>query len=125
MRLKLAATALAFAFAGNAAADEMVFTVAGTNANGSAYTGEVRVTEIENSGVAGDAFKVVWTIGDAVFEGVGLVGNDDRKSLVVSFPAESAVGVMVAVLADDGSAKGSWVDPRYSAPGSETWTPKK
>lgn len=123
MRLMFAA-ALAFGLAGSAvASDTDMFNVEGTGPDGNTYSGTVALTEMQlGSGVKGDVFKVVWTIGGQTTEGVAIVSEENRKVLAVGYTYAGKAGVAVMTEAD-GKATGSWWVDGAPGTGTEVWTP--
>jgi hypothetical protein len=88
-----------------------VYDTAGTNPDGSAYSGE---TEIARTG---EAYRVVQRVGSTA-QGTGLVSGD---VLAVSFP--DAGWVAAYRIRPDGTLEGVWVQSGGSALGRETLTP--
>lgn len=111
---------------GAAQADDVLnFNVAGTNPDGSTYSGTVEVTELHQKKASGDVFSVVWTVSGAKVEGVGMVSGEDRMTLAVGYPTRSGGGVLLLKLGSDMTAKGEWMVQGAPGIGTEIWTPAK
>lgn len=125
MKNKLAfALALGFSVVSPAyAGDTDSFAVAGTNPDGSAYSGTATLTELSGTGASGDVFKVVWTIGSATVEGTGMVLGTDRKTLYIGYPMKGGVGVAVFTMNDDNTLTSEWIGAGQPMIGHEAWTP--
>jgi len=89
-----------------------VYQTAGTNPDGSAYSGE---TEISRNG---EAYRVVQHVGGTA-EGTGIVSGD---VLAVSFP--EAGWVAAYEIQPDGTLEGVWAQTGGSALGRERLTPE-
>jgi hypothetical protein len=76
------------------------YSVAGRNADGTAYSGIATVTH------QGDAVEITWTVGGQTYRGAGLL---EGRVLTVNWGDSTPV---VYVLMPDGALHGTWADGR-------------
>ena len=109
-------TAAVFLFAGAAIADPVGrYTVRGTNPNGTAYSGTVRVTK------TGDTYRVVWDVGNQTYTGTG-IGNDDF--IAVSYRAGNETGIALYGRKSNGVWEGVWAYASSRDVGTDRWSPR-
>lgn len=119
-RIFLAAgLAVAMAWAAPAQAQRSgTYDVTGTNPDGSAYTGTL---ELEQIGLL--SFRMRWTIGADVIEGVGMVSG---LSFATAFSLGGGTNPSMGVyeLRPNGQLVGQWTTIGSFAAGQETATPR-
>ncbi len=74
------------------------YRAAGRNPDGSAYSGDVWITQ------QGDAIEITWTVGSQTYRGAGLL---DGRVLTIDWGAATPV---VYVVMPDGELHGTWED---------------
>jgi hypothetical protein len=106
----LAVAGAALLFSTAALADPVGrYRVRGTNPNGSAYSGEVRVTR------TGDTYRVVWDIGGQTYTGTG-IGDDDFIAVSIAPATRPGSRSMAASPAAAGRVSGPMRAAGRSAP---------
>ncbi|MFO1158276.1 MAG: hypothetical protein U1E60_05525 [Reyranellaceae bacterium] len=118
MRSTILGLALAVGIAGAAAAQSVGgnYTVAGTNPNGSTYTGTARITP------SGSTCNITWQTGSTSSTGICMLAN---KAFAAFYKLGSDFGLVVYELQPDGSLKGYWTIADKEGVGGEILTPKK
>ncbi|MFC0384534.1 hypothetical protein [Muricoccus vinaceus] len=92
------------------------YEVAGTNPDGSSYSGNILIQQV---GLA--SWRVRWTIGQAQIEGYGMsVG----RVFSIGFVLGERPGMSIFEVAEDGSMSGQWTLIGSSAIGTENLTPR-
>ena len=92
------------------------YEVAGTNPDGSTYSGSLLVQQV---GLA--SWRVRWTVGQAQIEGYGMsVG----QVFSIGFVLGERPGMSIFEVAADGSMSGQWTLVGSSAIGTENLTPR-
>jgi len=92
------------------------YEVAGTNPDGSSYSGNILIQQV---GLA--SWRVRWTIGQAQIEGYGMsVG----RVFSIGFVLGERPGMSIYEVAPDGGMSGQWTLVGSSAIGSENLTPR-
>jgi hypothetical protein len=116
--------ALAFivvAAAGAARAETLTlaakYDVAGTNPNGSKYSGTASVEVISDT-----TFAIRWDIGSSVFKGFGMRMND---SLAATYVIGGDPGLIIYKVEDGGVLSGLWSVRGHNGSGTERLTPQK
>ncbi|MEL6200780.1 MAG: hypothetical protein AAFR39_00325 [Pseudomonadota bacterium] len=126
-------TAAAVVFGSTAltyAGPEGLYSVEGTNPDGSTYTGTVSVERND------ETYSVVWEIGDTIFEGTGL-GAAPVKGMTIMGPAAENdyvltvgyisepqnFGISYYIEQDDGTWQGIWAFGGSGTVATETWLP--
>lgn len=119
MRLLASAAVLATLLAAAAQAQTVggVYTVEGTNPNGSTYKG---LAEITLSG--GATCHISWQTGSTTSQGLCMLAN---KALAAFYKLGDDFGLVVYELQPDGSLKGSWSIADKDGVGQEVLTPRK
>lgn len=92
------------------------YNIAGTNPDGSTYTGQATITASQNG------FDVSWNYGNGTQTGNGRL-SDYVFSARYATTGSDVVGSATYILQDDGSLKGTWRNDGESGVGSETLTP--
>jgi len=93
------------------------YNVAGTNFDGSAYSGTATITPSSNS-----TCRIEWKTGSTDSQGFCML-ND--KALAAAYKLNDSVGLVVYELQEDGSLKGVWTIADKPGAGTETLTPAK
>ena len=91
------------------------YTVAGTNPNGSTYSGTAQITP------SGSSCNITWETG-TTSKGVCMLAN---KAFAAFYQLGSDYGLVVYELQPDGSLKGYWTIADKEGVGGEILTPKK
>ena len=91
------------------------YDAAGTNPDGSKYTGTVTIDIISDT-----TFSIVWKIGDETYKGFGMRRND---ALAASYTIGGEPGLMVYHVDDKGIMRGLWAVRGENGNGSEVLTP--
>ena len=110
---------LALALAGTSAAAQMVggqYRVAGTNADGSSYSGTATITPSSDS-----TCRINWQTG-STSTGICMVAG---RAFAASYRMGGKVGLVVYELQPDGSMKGVWTIADQPGAGTEVLTPVK
>jgi len=110
---------LALALADTSAAAQMVggqYRVAGTNADGSAYSGTATITPSSDS-----TCRISWQTGSTA-SGICMVAG---RSFAASYKMNGTVGLVVYEMQADGSMKGVWTIADQPGTGTEVLTPAK
>jgi hypothetical protein len=116
----LASAALATALLAGAVQAQTVggiYNVAGTNPDGSAYTGTAQITPS-----SGATCRIAWTTGPTTSDGVCMLAN---KALAAFYKLGDDFGLVVYELQPDGSLKGYWTIADKDGVGGEVLTPRK
>jgi hypothetical protein len=92
------------------------FSVAGTNANGSKYTGVADIGAISDT-----TFSIVWHIGAATQKGFGMRMKD---TLSATYMLNGEPGLIIDRAQGDGIFIGTWAIRGRSGLGTETLTPR-
>lgn len=92
------------------------YTVAGTNPNGSTYTGTAKITP------SGSACNITWKTGSTTSQGVCMLAN---RAFAAFYKLGSDYGLIVYELQPDGSLKGYWTIADREGVGGEILTPKR
>ena len=118
MRRLLLASALAAAFALPAAAQSIggTYSVAGTNFDGSPYTGEAEIKQLSETTCA-----IRWNTGGSVSKGVCMRNND---AFAAFYALGKSFGLVVYKVMPDGSLHGLWTITGQNGSGTEVLTPK-
>lgn len=117
MRRFLIGAALALSLAAPAAAQRSgAYDVTGTNPDGTEYTGTLLLTQVGLS-----SFRVVWTIGGDVIEGVAMVSG---LTVATAFSLNGQPGMGIYELERDGTLAGVWTVVGAFAQGRETARPR-
>ena len=111
----LAAAGLALSAPAAQAQRNGLYNVAGTNPDGSPYTGQMIVQQV---GLA--SWRVAWQIGENRFEGYGMSAG---PAFSVGFTLGEAPGIAIYQVSPDGSMTGQWTLIGSSAIGTENLTP--
>lgn len=118
-RLMTAVVALAFApLAALAQSAKLTgtYTVEGQNPGGKGtYKGELAIAQ------TGDAYRIVWRIGNQQQDGTGLLRDG---KLAVVFRSGQQAGVAFYDVRDNGTLTGTWTTLGGQVVGTETLTPK-
>jgi len=93
------------------------YTVAGTNFDGSAYTGTAKIT-IQSSTTC----TITWTTGATSSDGI-CMRNDD--SFAAAYQLGKDVGLVIYKLGSDGALDGLWTIAGKEGNGTEVLTPAK
>lgn len=118
MRITLASAALALGLvlAGPASAQTRNFTVQGTNADGSTYTGSL---VLQQDGAA--SYRVEWHVGGQRIPGVAMsAGNILSAAYVIN----GQIGLVIYQIQADGSMSGPWTMQGSRGVGRETLLPR-
>ena len=91
--------------------------VAGTNANGSKYSG---IADIK--GISDTTFSIVWHIGSATQSGFGMRMKD---TLSATYILNGEPGLIIYRVQGNGSFTGVWAVRGEKGLGTETLTPRK
>jgi hypothetical protein len=93
-----------------------VYTVEGQNPGGKgSYRGELAIAPI------GDAYRVVWRVGNQPYEGTGLLRDG---KLAVVFRTGQQAGIAFYDVRENGTLTGTWTTLGGQVVGTETLTPK-
>lgn len=92
------------------------YTVAGTNFDGSAYSGTAEITPSSNS-----TCRIKWDTGNNSTGFCMLAGD----ALAAAYKLGDDVGLVLYKLQGDGTLKGVWTIADKSGAGTETLTPEK
>ena len=119
MRILASAALLATLLAGAAQAQTVggVYTVAGTNPNGTTYSGTAEITPS-----SGATCRITWQTGSTTSEGLCMLAN---KALAAFYKLGDDFGLVVYELQPDGALKGYWTIADKDGVGGEILTPKK
>jgi hypothetical protein len=93
------------------------YKVAGTNFDGSSYSGTATITPSSNS-----TCRIEWKTGSTTSIGFCMLAN---KAFAAAYKLNDSVGLVVYELQDDGSLKGVWTIADKPGAGTETLTPEK
>jgi hypothetical protein len=112
------AALLAAPFAGSAHAQTVggAYTVAGTNPDGSSYSGTAEITP------GGSTCRIVWQTGPSTSQGVCMVSN---KAVAAFYKLGTDFGLVVYELQPDGKLTGYWSIVDKDGVGGEILTPKR
>ena len=91
------------------------YSVAGTNFDGSPYTGDVEITLTSET-----TCVIKWTTGGSTSDGI-CMRNDDAFS--AGYVMGSDIGLVVYKMMDDGSLHGLWTIAGKNGNGTEVLTP--
>jgi hypothetical protein len=119
LSLAFVATLLVPAFGTALAADSMTlasrYDVAGTNPDGSKYSGTASVSVISDT-----TFKIKWDIAGATYEGFGMRLND---TLSATYTIDGEPG-LVMYKVDGSGINGLWAIRGHNGSGTERLTPR-
>ncbi|MCW5772276.1 MAG: hypothetical protein KIT16_11615 [Rhodospirillaceae bacterium] len=117
MRIIAMAAVLAAGLGGVAAAQQVggVYTVRGTNPNGSTYGGTARITP------SGSACRIVWQTGSTTSSGICMLAN---RAFAAYYRLGRNIGLAVYELQPDGSLRGHWTIADTEGVGTEILTPR-
>ena len=93
------------------------YTVAGTNFDGSPYSGTATITPSSNS-----TCRIEWKTGSTTSQGFCMLAD---KAFAAAYKLNDSVGLVVYELQGDGTLKGYWTIADKSGAGTETLTPAK
>lgn len=119
MRLCLTATAIALGLAGPAAAQstaEGIYTVAGTNFDGSAYAGTAEIRMLSKT-----TCGIIWTTGGQTSKGICMRSGN---AFAASYALGDAMGLVVYEVQPDGTMQGVWTIAGQNGSGREVLTPR-
>lgn len=118
MKIKLLAAAMLAAGISGASAQSIggVYTVAGTNLDGSAYDGEVTITLTSET-----TCVVEWKTGAT--EATGICSRND-DAFAAAYVQGEAVGLIIYKVQEDGALDGIWTVQGKDGTGTEKLTPK-
>ena len=91
------------------------YTVSGTNADGTSYTGEATITS------TGNGYTIRWVIAGESMNGLG---DFDGQTYRVDWEASWGTGEAVYSLTSNGILKGTWTTDGGSGQGTEELRPK-
>ncbi|RAI40824.1 hypothetical protein CH341_23035 [Rhodoplanes roseus] len=120
MRCALAAIVVAASLITPAAAETLrlasSYAVAGTNGDGSTYSGTLSVQVISDT-----TYTVRWSIGGSTYTGFGMRMND---TLSATYTMDGKPGLVMYQVQDGGVLRGIWAVRGQNGSGTETLTPK-
>lgn len=119
MRTRIAAAGLlALALGGAAQAQNIggLYTVRGTNFDGSSYSGTAQITLTSSTNC-----RIVWQTGASSSAGICLRNND---SFAASYMRGDKMGLTIYQILSDGSMTGVWTIADQSGAGTETLIPR-
>jgi hypothetical protein len=90
--------------------------VAGTNPDGSKYTGTAAVKVISDA-----TFTIQWTIGSSVYTGFGMRMND---ALAATYMINGDPGLVIYKVGANGRLDGLWAIRGHNGDGTELLTPR-
>ena len=93
------------------------YDAAGTNPDGSKYTGKVAVNVISDT-----TFTIEWKVGGETFKGFGMRMNDTLAATYTMTNGEP--GLMMYKVDDKGGLRGSWAVRGEDGAGTEVLTPQ-
>jgi hypothetical protein len=119
MRSIILAMLIAFGWCAAAAAQTVGgdYKVAGTNFDGSSYSGTATITPSSNS-----TCRIEWSTGSTTSTGFCMLAN---KAFAAAYKLNDSIGLVVYELRPDGSLKGVWTIADKPGAGTETLTPEK
>jgi hypothetical protein len=91
------------------------YDVAGTNPDGSRYSGTAKIEVISEA-----TYTIKWKIGGAAYQGFGM-RNDD--ALAATYTIDGEPGLIIYKVDDDGIFHGLWVVRGKNDAGTERLTP--
>lgn len=91
------------------------YDAAGTNPDGSKYTGTVSIKLISDT-----TFAIEWNIGGELYKGFGMRRND---TLAATYTVGGEPGLMIYQVDDKGVMRGAWAVRGENGNGSELLTP--
>jgi hypothetical protein len=91
------------------------YNAAGTNPDGSKYTGTVSIKVISEK-----TFTIHWKIGDETYDGFGMRNGD---ALAATYTLDGKPGLVIYRLGDGGALNGFWVVRGENDGGTERLTP--
>jgi hypothetical protein len=91
------------------------YAAAGTNPDGSAYTGTVAIKIISDT-----TFAIQWTIAGSVYKGFGMRRND---ALAATYMIGGEPGLVIYQVGDGGELNGLWAVRGQNGNGAEKLTP--
>ena len=112
----IAVLAVLLAAAAHAQTVGGAYTVAGTNPNGSSYSGTAEIA------MSGSTCQIAWRTGPTTSQGVCMVTN---KALAAFYKLGADFGLVVYDLQPDGVLTGYWTIVDKDGVGGEILTPKK
>lgn len=92
------------------------YSVAGTNPDGSKYTGTADVKVISDA-----TFTIKWTVGSSVYTGFGMRMND---ALAATYMIDGAPGLVIYKVGGNGKLDGLWAIRAHDGNGTEVLTPR-
>lgn len=112
----IAAVCFAAMTGGAAAAENLEFSVEGTNLNGSPYTGDATITIISDT-----TCTIEWVTGGTTSKGF-CMRNDD--AFAAGYIMGDAIGLIIYKMEDGGVLRGLWTITGQNGVGTEVLTPK-
>lgn len=94
-----------------------LYTVTGTNLDGTEYTG---LAQIRAVGL--NSFSIVWRLGNTLVEGVGMASG---RTIAVTYGQAQRPGMGIYTLNPDGSMEGEWTIIGAPAIGRERLVPRE
>jgi hypothetical protein len=91
------------------------YDAAGTNPDGSKYSGTVSIKVISDK-----TFTIHWKIGDETYDGFGMRNGD---ALAATYELDGKPGLVIYKLGDGGALNGFWVVRGENDGGTERLTP--
>jgi hypothetical protein len=92
------------------------YLVAGTNLDGSPYSGEAQITLTSNV-----TCEIVWVTGGTESRGICMRNGN---AFAAGYELGGAVGLVIYMVQLDGSLRGSWTVAGLNAVGTEVLTPR-
>jgi hypothetical protein len=89
---------------------------AGTNPNGSKYTGTATIQILSDT-----TFAIQWTVGDTTFSGFGMRRDDN---LAATYMINGQPGLMIYKVGEDGVLNGLWAVRGRDGNGTDRLTPR-
>jgi hypothetical protein len=118
--LRIVAFAVAVAFATPASSETLRlaarYDVAGTNVDGSSYSGTATVDVISDA-----TFTIRWSIGGSVYTGFGMRLND---TLAATYTLNGKPGLVMYKVEENGALDGLWAIRGQKGDGTERLTPR-
>ncbi len=117
MRRLVFALALLLAASPALAQRDGLYTVTGTNLDGTEYTGLAQIRAI---GI--NSFSIAWRLGNTLVEGVGMASG---RTIAVTYGQAQRPGMGIYTLNPDGSMDGEWTIIGAPAIGRERLVPRE
>ena len=92
-----------------------VYTVAGTNFDGTPYTGEAEITLTSET-----TCTIEWITGSTTSQGICMRNNN---AFSAAYVLGDAIGLVIYLVQDDGSMQGLWTIAGKEGNGTENLTP--